>query len=40
MDTRYRDRGYSAAFLETDYGAFLDIKRNDKTFAGISVGFF
>jgi hypothetical protein len=39
MDTRYRDQGYTATFVEEPYGAFLTIKKTDRIVAQVSVGF-
>lgn len=40
MDTSYHDQGYSATFIEAEYGAFLDIRRKGEIIANIGVGFF
>ena len=38
MDTRYRERGYSASFMETDYGAFVTIRRNGEIVGEVGIG--
>jgi hypothetical protein len=40
MDSRYRDRGYSATLMEDAYGAFLTIKRNEVVVGEVAVGVF
>ena len=39
-DERYRNQGYSAELLETEYGAFLTVKQHGRRIGTISVGFF
>lgn len=40
MDTRYQDRGYSASFTETEYGAFVTIRRGEVIVGEVAVGIF
>jgi hypothetical protein len=40
MDTRYRERRYSAKLIEQDYGAFLQISRNGVIVGEVAVGIF
>jgi hypothetical protein len=38
MDTRYKERGYSATFMEEEHGAYLTIRRNDVIVGEVAVG--
>ena len=40
MDTRYKDRGYSATFMEEAHGAYLTIRRGDVIVGEVAVGVF
>ena len=40
MDTRYRERGYSAELVEEAHGAYLKISRNSRTVGEVAVGIF
>ena len=40
MDTRFKKEGYSVTCTASDYGGFMDIKKDGQVIAGMSVGFF
>ena len=40
MDTRYRDRGYTADLIEAKHGAYLTLKRNGVVVGEVSIGYF
>jgi hypothetical protein len=38
MDTRYRERGYSVKFVETEGGSYLELFRNGKRIGEVTIG--
>lgn len=37
MDNRYSERGYSTSLKETEYGAFLEVFRNETRIGEVSL---